>query len=118
MLLWGYFFLKALIAPLPVTWFGKHPNGCIHTIFGAPLSISSIISPVKNQPSPVWLPIETTSLALSARCSIEAGGAKRFDFSKALIISFLKKSTALTANSHSLVALAVALKCFLSNVVE
>ena len=49
---------------------------------------------------------------------MEAGGAKRFDFSKALIISFLKKSTALTANSHSLVALAVALKCFLSNVVE
>ena len=107
-----------MIAPLPVTWLGKHPNGCIHTIFGAPLSISSIISPVKNQPSPVWLPIETTSLALSASCSIEAGGAKRFDFSKALIISFLKKSTALTANSHSLVALAVALKCFLSNVVE
>ena len=40
-------------------WFGRQPNGCIQTIFSTPLSINSIISPGRSQPSPVWLPTET-----------------------------------------------------------
>ena len=31
----------------------QEPNGCVQTMFGAPLWISSIISPVRNHPSPV-----------------------------------------------------------------
>ncbi len=31
----------------------RHANGCVQTMFGAPLWISSTISPVRNQPSPV-----------------------------------------------------------------
>ena len=34
-----------MITPLPTTWFGRQANGCVHTIFGAPLWISSNISP-------------------------------------------------------------------------
>ena len=41
------------ITPFPTTWFGKQANGCTQTIFGIPCSIYSIISAVKNQPSPV-----------------------------------------------------------------
>ena len=25
-----------MITPLPTTWFGRQPNGCVQTIFGAP----------------------------------------------------------------------------------
>ena len=35
------------------TWFGRQANGCVHTMFGASLCISSSISPVRNHPSPV-----------------------------------------------------------------
>ena len=37
---------------VPTTWLGRQAKGCVHTIFGAPLWMSSNISPVKNQPSP------------------------------------------------------------------
>ena len=42
----------------------------------APLWISSNISPVRNHPSPVWLPRDTISHAILPRSSILAGGAK------------------------------------------
>ena len=48
------------ITPFPTTWFGKHANGCTHIILGISCSMYSIISAVKNQPSPVWFPIEST----------------------------------------------------------
>ena len=58
---------SSLMTPLPTTWLGRHAKGWVHTMFGAPPWISSTISPVRNQPSPVWLPRETIGLAYSAR---------------------------------------------------
>ena len=43
----------------------KYGLSLIH-IFSTPLSINSSISPVKNQPSPVWFPRDTKPLAMSA----------------------------------------------------
>ena len=56
----GYFSLMVFITPLPTTWFGRQANGCTQTMFGMSCSIYSIISAVKNHPSPVWLPIDKT----------------------------------------------------------
>ena len=47
----------------PTTWLGRQPKGWVHTILGVPEWINSNISPVKNHPSPVWLPMETMVLA-------------------------------------------------------
>ena len=49
----------ASLTPLPTTWFGRQPKGCAQTILDTPERMSSTISPVRNQPSPVWLPQET-----------------------------------------------------------
>ena len=40
-------------SPLPTIWFGKQANGCAQMMFVTPSLMSSSISPVKNQPSPV-----------------------------------------------------------------
>ena len=80
------------MTPLPTIWFGRHPNGCVQTMLPTPLWISSSISPVKNQPSPVWLPMETKSLAISARFAIRAGAVKCLLFISSLLAALRKYS--------------------------
>ena len=50
---YGKAFRICFITPLPTTWFGRQPNGCVQTILGILLCINSSISPVRNHPSPV-----------------------------------------------------------------
>ena len=54
---------QSLDNALPTTWFGRQPKGWVHTMFGTPSLISSTISPVRNHPSPVWLPMDTIGSA-------------------------------------------------------
>ena len=46
---------------LPTTWFGKQAKGWVHTMLGAPCLMSSIISAVSSQPSPIELQRDTIS---------------------------------------------------------
>ena len=66
MLLSGYLRRSSLMTDLPTTWFGRQANGCVHTTFGQPLRISSTISAVRSQPSPIELHSDRISLAYSA----------------------------------------------------
>ena len=63
MLAIGYSDRMCLMTPFPTTWLGRHPKGWMHTMFSTPLWISSIISPVRNQPSPVSFPMLTMGSA-------------------------------------------------------
>src|SRR5699024_4965092 len=91
----GYSRRSSLITPFPTTWFGRQAKGCVHTIFPAPLWISSSISPVRNHPSPVWFPMETISDAIFARSSMCAGGSKCLLSANALEAGERSHSTAL-----------------------
>ena len=64
--------------PCRPAWFGREKGERLRakTMFGVPVWIGSNISPVKNQPSPVWLPSDTMSLAYLARSSMCAGAVK------------------------------------------
>ena len=42
--------------PLPTMWFGRQPKGCVQTMLGVPEWMSSNISAVSSQPSPILLP--------------------------------------------------------------
>ena len=58
----GYSRRSSLITPFPTTWFGRQAKGCVHTIFPAPLWISSSILRSGNHPSDrSWFPMETIS---------------------------------------------------------
>ena len=66
-------------------------------------SIYSIISAVKNQPSPVWFPIDKTSFTLSSKCHISHGCRYPFlELAKAILKSFSKISINLIANLNIL----------------
>ena len=81
------------MTPFPTTWFGKQANGCTQTIFGIPCSIYSIISAVKNQPSPVWFPIDKISFTLSSSSHILQGNKYPFfEFDNAFTESFSNMS--------------------------
>ena len=49
------------MVPLPAMWLGRQPKGCTHTMLGTPLSISSHISAVSSQPSPILQPTPSVS---------------------------------------------------------
>ena len=69
-----------MITPLPVTWFGRQAKGCRHAMLGAPEWMSSTISAVSSQPSPIVWHSERIGLAKSAISRIGVGGWKRFEF--------------------------------------
>ena len=91
----GCLLLSSFITPLPhymVRQAGERLG--THTIFPAPLWMSSSISPVRNQPSPVWFPMETISDAIFARSSMCAGGSKCLLSANALVAGERSHSTA------------------------
>ena len=94
----GYLLRIVFITPLPTTWFGRHANGCTQTIFGISFSMYSIISAVKNQPSPVWFPIDRISFTWLSKCQISQGiKYSLFDLYNAFFKSFSKTSIKLIA---------------------
>ena len=103
MLASGYFSLIVFITPFPTTWFGKQANGCTHTILGIPCSIYSIISAVKNQPSPVWFPIDKIFFTLSSNSQILHGNRYSFlELERAITESFSNISINLIAALNNL----------------
>ena len=70
MLLWGYICRRRLITDLPTTWLGRQAKGEQHMMFGVPEVMSSHISAVSSQPSPMVLQSERTSAACLARSSM------------------------------------------------
>lgn len=71
---------------------GRQPKGWTQTMFLVPPLMSSNISPVRNQPSPVWFPRETKPLAMDARYLIFVGGVKWTLFSRAIRADLRKYS--------------------------
>ena len=88
----GYASRRCLITPLPTIWLGRHANGWQHTILPAPLCISSIISPVRSHPSPVWFPSDTRSFASAAVSFMDEGASKRLLSASAWLPAFLNHS--------------------------
>ena len=108
----GYASDKVFTIPLPLTWLGKQPKGCKHTTCFAPFSMRSIISPVRNQPSPHWLPRSIKWAASFATFVIRCNGSKFFDAATAFAYGKRYSSKASRAKEPKKPDNQVPSKCF------